>query len=239
MRRVPPADFADEAPAMTIPRRRRGGFTIIETLVTIGIIVLLAGLLVPMVGRIRDESVSTQCLNNLRQLGPAIESYRISNKDVLPMADFLPVATANGPEGGLPGLLKATIPLDDPAWRCPADFDEESLVTGTSYYYMPGLLRYSPQVQIPVAQALLPLVLDGTLSQSQIDRQRIQLEGRLVTRFYDASSDARKFALLSDSQDRHPVGDRNPRNGLFRDGSVGAMPKPEELAESIGNEADP
>lgn len=201
----------------------RRAFSLIEALVVVGIIVVLAGLLVPMLGNIRGQSLSTQCLNNLRQLGPAIDAYRISIRDLLPMADFLPVPTDRGPEGGLPALLRASVPADSPAWICPADIDDDSLATGTSYYYLPGLLRYSPQVQIPVAQAMVPFLLDGTLSQRELDRRRTELEARLVTRFYQ-TVDARRFPLLSDSQDRHPIGDRNPRNGLFLDGSVGALP---------------
>ena len=194
----------------------------------IGIIVLLVGLLVPMLGSVRAQALSTQCLNNLRQIGPAIDAYRIAIRDLLPMADFLPVPTDRGPEGGLPGLLKASMPVDSPAWLCPADLDEDSLATGTSYYYMPGLLRYSPQVQIPVTQAMVPFLLEGTLSQRELDRRRTELEARLVTRFYE-TVDARRFPLVSDSQDRHPIGDRNPRNGLFLDGSVGEVPEAEEF----------
>ena len=216
------------------PRRR--GFTLIEVLVTVGVIVLLIGLLFPMIGGIRAQAISTQCVNNLRQIWPAIESYRLSNRDLLPMADFLPVATESGSEGGLPALLQATFPRQSEAWICPADIDPESLVTGTSYYYLPGLLRYSPQVQIPVAQAMIPLALDGTLTPAQLDRQRTQLEARLVTRFYEGVS-ARRFAVLSDSQDRHPIGDRNPRNGVFRDGSVGALPTADEIEDDVASTA--
>ena len=214
----------------------RSGFTIVETMVTIGIIVLLAGLLVPMIGNVRGEALSTRCLNNLRNLGSAVDSYRISNRDLLPMTEFLPVVTDEGPEYGLPQLLAATIDENSDAWICPADVDDESLSTGTSYIFVPGLLRYSPQVQIPVAQSILPLLLDGSLTERQIERQRTNLEARLVTRFYDSGNDPRRFAILSDSQDRHPIGDRNPRNGLFRDGSVGAMPTTEEIADG-GSEA--
>jgi prepilin-type N-terminal cleavage/methylation domain-containing protein len=221
---------------MRHPTRRscvRHGFTLIEVLVTVGVVVLLIGLLFPMIGGIRAQAISTQCVNNLRQIWPAIDSYRLSNRDLLPMTDFLPVATESGPEGGLPALLQATFPRESEAWICPADIDPESLVTGTSYYYLPGLLRYSPQVQIPVAQAMIPLALGGGLTQAQLDRQRIQLEARLVTSFYESPA-ARRFAVLSDSQDRHPIGDRNPRNGVFRDGSVGALPTAEEIEDGAG-----
>lgn len=213
------------------PTARRTGLTLVETLVVIGIIGILVGILLPMLGSFRGEAVSTVCLNNLRSLGSAIGSYRISNRDLLPMSEFLPVVTEDGPENGLPQLLSATIEERSESWRCPADFDPESLSTGTSYIYVPGLIRYSPQVQIPVQQALFPLILDGSLTERQIERQRTQLEARLVTRFYESGENPRRFAILADSQDRHEIGDRNPRNGLFIDGSVGILPDPEDIAD--------
>lgn len=207
-------------------------------MVTVGIIILLIGMLVPVLGGIRASALSVQCLNNLRQLGSAIGSHRLSHKQLLPMTDFLPLVTEEGPEGGLPELLRSTLPADDPSWICPADFDPESLSTGTSYYYVPGLLRYTPQIQIPVAQALMPLILDGTLSPSQIERQRLALESRLVTNFYEAARDPRLFAVMSDTQDRHPIGDLNPRNGLFIDGGVGPL-KDNEESDGTPFETDP
>ena len=203
-------------------------------MVTIGIIVVLMGVLVPMLGNVRGEALSTRCLNNLRNLGSAVDSYRITNRDLLPMAEFLPVVSADQQRmktDGLPQLLATTIDERSEAWICPSDVDDESLSTGTSYIYLPGLIRYSPQVQIPVAQAILPLILDGSLTERQIERQRTNLEARLVTRFYDSGNDPRRFAILADSQDRHPIGDRNPRNGLFRDGSVGAIPNNDDIAD--------
>ncbi|HYO10429.1 MAG TPA: prepilin-type N-terminal cleavage/methylation domain-containing protein [Tepidisphaeraceae bacterium] len=51
--------------------RRRGGFTLVELLVVIGIIVVLVGVLLPVLGKARESSSRAACMSNLRQVGLA------------------------------------------------------------------------------------------------------------------------------------------------------------------------
>lgn len=65
--------------------RRNAGFTLIELLVVIAIIALLIGLLLPALGRARQEARKAVSLSNLRQVGQSGSHYQGDNKSMLPV----------------------------------------------------------------------------------------------------------------------------------------------------------
>jgi prepilin-type N-terminal cleavage/methylation domain-containing protein/prepilin-type processing-associated H-X9-DG protein len=59
--------------------KRRDGFSMVELLVTIGIIALLIAILLPVVSHVRMAARGTACLSNLRQWAQSFELYLNNN----------------------------------------------------------------------------------------------------------------------------------------------------------------
>lgn len=65
-------------------RCRRYGFTLIELLVVIAIIALLMSILMPALGRAREQARQVVCLTNLKGLGNAINTYAGEYREFIP-----------------------------------------------------------------------------------------------------------------------------------------------------------
>ena len=203
--------------------RDRHGFTIVELMAVIGIIVVLMGIAIPTLKVIRDEARSTSCRTSLREIGLGISAYRTNMGDRIPSCEPLPAAVSDGVTiGGLPEVLDGYIDTDCTCWVCSSDVDPESLSAGTSYLYVPGLLRYAPQIQVSVGQALIPLIQSGNFSADRLEMFRRNLEANELTAIFDHER-GRSLPILTDSQDRHPNNSSVARNGLFMDGSVASL----------------
>jgi prepilin-type N-terminal cleavage/methylation domain-containing protein len=95
-------------------------FTLMELLITVAIIALLAGLLLPLLSKSSEQSRKTYCANNLRQLGVALNGYANAWNGRLPIA----VRVGEGPDDPL--TIRNIIDVKSPKlYKCPSDLEKK------------------------------------------------------------------------------------------------------------------
>ena len=63
---------------------RRSGFTLMELLIVIAIIGIISGMMFPVVNYVREKARKTECMNNLRQWGAALQGYLDEHRGKFP-----------------------------------------------------------------------------------------------------------------------------------------------------------
>jgi prepilin-type N-terminal cleavage/methylation domain-containing protein len=142
---------------------RRGAFTLVELLVVIAIIALLAGLLLPTLGRAKRAAHAAACVSNLHQIGLAVELYIQDNEHRLPVCAQLPSVSTN-----LPAIFTVLAPYlqAKPIWECPADRTFFA-VEQTSYewnQFLNGASYDRPEEWSPVTRSIVETIFGGRLN---------------------------------------------------------------------------
>ena len=67
---------------MQLNTSRKSGFTLVEIMIVVAIIGLLAAIAIPNFIKAREASQKNACINNLRQISGAIQTWALENKKV-------------------------------------------------------------------------------------------------------------------------------------------------------------
>ncbi len=220
-----------------LARAATGAFTLLELLIVVAIIILLAGLLLPVLFKVKAQAQSVACKNHLRQIGLGMHIY-ISD------SGRFPAEWGKGAAGYLAWADKVTENTQhtwtNNSWQCPAYVAKQGLVKivehrrdveiYTSYAYNEwGMVDTSRSARLGL----------GMLSGSAVSDRQIAAPSEMFaiadSRTWRMSETGRLFGLMQmQAFSGHDRSETDPLHGkgyniLFADGRVGFVKRKDYL----------
>ncbi len=142
----------------------RSGFTLIELLTVIAIIGILAAIIIPTVGSVRNKAKGVRCTSNLRQIGVAIRGFANDNKGMMVPYRGEPTSAENTTPILWTEYLVPYMSIKTPDGKMPTLADGADYKEDSRFFYM------CPASPVPVNwrawgnYALHPVVMKATNS---------------------------------------------------------------------------
>ncbi len=142
---------------------KKSAFTLIELLVVITIIAILAGIALPVFGKVTEKAHAAQCMNNLRQIGIGTAAYLTDHDDqIFKSGDKWPELLNADPASGSPGKYV-------PNWKTfRSDFDRRPDSVA------PPNVSYGINVNI-LTQSAADGAFDGNISKMDAPSQLVYM----------------------------------------------------------------
>lgn len=133
-------DFETVAPDRGVTRRGHGGFTLLELLIVVAVLVLLAAVLLPALSSARESARRIRCTSNLRQTQQSAQMFVTDNRGGFPSYIYRAVLANDGqwslqinPEWGLTNIGPS---ITTGVLACPSDRTPwQNKGTALSYAY--------------------------------------------------------------------------------------------------------